>query len=78
MKSLDIFGLMVRAASLLGILYVVRHLARVWHKTGSPHLDHPWILITELGLIVVGLLLILFATSIAKVLCGSDSQDSEK
>lgn len=72
MKSNDVFTLAVRLVGLLGMFYVIRHLAVVWHKTGTPHLDDPLVLFMELGLMGVGLCMIIFAPTISRLLSRDD------
>ena len=78
MKSADLTTLIIRVVGLYGILYVVRHLFKVYHKTGSMHWDNKVVLLFELCLMVIGLIIVLFADPITRALTGRDSDDDKK
>ena len=77
MKPKDIVRVAVRIVGLLGIVYVVRHLARLIHKNGSPHLDDPLLLIGELALILAGFYMLRGAPLIMKFMFPEESDSSD-
>ena len=76
MKPKDIIGLVFRLVGLLGILYVVRHLYHVWHRTGSPHLYEPLRLIFELLLIVIGIYMVCGCPLFMRIVYPDEKSDS--
>ena len=78
MKPKAIFELVVRIVGLFGILYVVRYLSRVIHRTGTPHYDHPLFLIGELGLILIGVYMVFGAPLLMDVLFPKDSDKPDE
>ena len=68
----------IRIIGLLGILYVVRHWAIIYHKTGHIHFDHLWKLIAEICLVLIGFYMVSGAPWLVKLVCHHDSDPNHK
>jgi hypothetical protein len=61
----------------LGILYVLRHWAVIYHKTGHIHFNNWWKLIAECCLILIGIYMISGARLLVKFMT-KDSENKPK
>ena len=77
MNERQIIRVAIRIIGLLGILYVVRHWAILYHKTGHIHFDHWWKLIAEICLILIGIYMITGAPLLLKLVT-HDSDPNHK
>lgn len=75
MNERQIVRIAVRLIGLLGILYVVRHWALIYHRTGHIHFDRGnwWKLIVEICLILIGIYMIMGAPLLMRLITDNDS-----
>ena len=77
MSERKILSLAVRVIGLLGILYVVRHWAIIYHKTGNIHFDNIWKLIFEICLILIGIYMFTGAPLLMRLIADDDKKDDQ-
>ena len=80
MSERQIIRLVIRIIGLLGILYVVRHWALIYHRFGHIHFDKAniWKLIVEICLILIGLYMVAGAPLLLKLITDNDSDKTSK
>ncbi len=81
MSERQIIRVVIRIVGLLGILYVVRHWAFLYHKhNGSIHFEQGewWKLIAEICLVLIGLYMVAGAPLLLKLIIDNDSDKNPK
>ena len=78
MSERQILSLVIRIIGLLGILYVVRHWAVLYHKTGHIHFDNIWKLIVEICLILIGLYMFTGAPILMRLITNKNENNDTK
>jgi hypothetical protein len=80
MSERQIVRLVIRTMGLLGILYVVRHWAVIYHRTGTIHMFRGewWKLIAEICLVLIGLYMIAGAPLLLRLVTDKDSDNNSK
>jgi len=83
MSERVIIRLAIRIIGLLGILYMVRHWAYIYHKTGGIHFEPGvwgiwWKFICEVCLVLIGVYMVCGAQLVVNFICKDDSKNGEK